>query len=150
MVCSKRECGISNAYLEKKRKMRRWPAQRSGRRQEEIFELSANELTTATLTLDSPNHHSQHLSKPDCQSTEVIKPQTQTPTVTPAENIPPHPGSSAIMALLTPGPIVSHVLMVLVAMLNICILSYDAGMINNLNSVKPYQDCAFICPTHFP
>ncbi|KAK7460216.1 hypothetical protein Landi51_00464 [Colletotrichum acutatum] len=44
------------------------------------------------------------------------------------------------MALLTPGPIISHVLMVLVAMLNICILSYDAGMINNLNSVKPYQD----------
>ncbi|KAJ0318067.1 hypothetical protein COL5a_010814 [Colletotrichum fioriniae] len=44
------------------------------------------------------------------------------------------------MALFTPGPIVSHVLMVLVAMLNICILSYDAGMINNLNSVKPYQD----------
>ncbi|KAJ3949619.1 uncharacterized protein N0V96_000742 [Colletotrichum fioriniae] len=44
------------------------------------------------------------------------------------------------MALFTPGPIVSHVLMVFVAMLNICILSYDAGMINNLNSVKPYQD----------
>ncbi|KAK1547577.1 hypothetical protein CPAR01_01544 [Colletotrichum paranaense] len=120
--------------------MRRWPAQRSDQRQEEIFELSANELTTATLTLDSPNHHNQHLSTPDCQSTETIKPQTQTPTVTPAENTPPHPGSSAIMALLTPGPIVSHVLMVLVAMLNICILSYDAGMINNLNSVKPYQD----------
>ncbi|KXH63569.1 hypothetical protein CSAL01_06214 [Colletotrichum salicis] len=44
------------------------------------------------------------------------------------------------MALFTPGPIVSHVLMVLVAMLNIFILSYDVGMINNLNSVKPYQD----------
>lgn len=42
------------------------------------------------------------------------------------------------MALLRLGPVVSHVLMVLVAMLNICILSYDAGMINNLNAVKPY------------
>ncbi|KAH7018778.1 hypothetical protein EDB80DRAFT_561512 [Ilyonectria destructans] len=42
------------------------------------------------------------------------------------------------MALLHLGPVVSHVLMVLVAMLNICILSYDAGMINNLNAVQSY------------
>ncbi|KAK7425530.1 hypothetical protein QQZ08_007971 [Neonectria magnoliae] len=44
------------------------------------------------------------------------------------------------MAPIRPGPVVSHVLMVLVAMLNICILSYDAGMINNLNAVQPYLD----------
>ncbi|KAK1690562.1 hypothetical protein BDP55DRAFT_651113 [Colletotrichum godetiae] len=120
--------------------MRRWPAQRSCQHQEEIFELSATELTTARLTLDSPNHHKHHLSIPDCQSTVTVKPQTQIPTVTPTKNIRPHSRPSPIMALFTPGPIVSHVLMVLVAMLNICILSYDAGMINNLNSVKPYQD----------
>lgn len=42
------------------------------------------------------------------------------------------------MALVRLSPIPAHVLMVFVAMLNICILSYDAGMINNLNAVKPY------------
>ncbi|KAK1624878.1 hypothetical protein BDP81DRAFT_436659 [Colletotrichum phormii] len=105
--------------------MRRWPAQRSGQHEEEIFELSANELTTARFTLDSPNHHKHHLSIPDCQSTETVKPQTQIPTVAPTKNTPPHPKPSTNMALFTPGPIVSHVLMVLVAMLNICILSYD-------------------------
>ncbi|KAF4816207.1 High-affinity glucose transporter [Colletotrichum siamense] len=44
------------------------------------------------------------------------------------------------MAVLSLGPVFSHILIVLVAMLNICILSYDAGMINNLNAVKPYND----------
>ncbi|KAI8287313.1 High-affinity glucose transporter [Colletotrichum sp. SAR11_57] len=44
------------------------------------------------------------------------------------------------MAVLSLGPVFSHILVVLVAMLNICILSYDAGMINNLNAVKPYND----------
>ncbi|KAF4834886.1 High-affinity glucose transporter [Colletotrichum tropicale] len=44
------------------------------------------------------------------------------------------------MAVLSLGPVLSHILIVLVAMLNICILSYDAGMINNLNAVKPYND----------
>ncbi|KAJ3538186.1 hypothetical protein NM208_g6018 [Fusarium decemcellulare] len=44
------------------------------------------------------------------------------------------------MALLSLGPIASHALMLLTAMLNICILSYDAGMINNLNKVQPYLD----------
>ncbi|KAF4964430.1 hypothetical protein FSARC_7616 [Fusarium sarcochroum] len=44
------------------------------------------------------------------------------------------------MPLVTPGPFVSHVLMLMTAMLNICILSYDAGMINNLNQVEPYYD----------
>ncbi|KAH0432200.1 hypothetical protein CcaCcLH18_06555 [Colletotrichum camelliae] len=44
------------------------------------------------------------------------------------------------MAVLNLGPVLSHILIVLVAMLNICILSYDAGMINNLNAVKPYND----------
>ncbi|RSL52702.1 hypothetical protein CEP51_015009 [Fusarium floridanum] len=42
------------------------------------------------------------------------------------------------MALLSLGPVVSHVLILVVAMCNICILSYDAGMINNLNAVQPY------------
>ncbi|KAJ4198868.1 hypothetical protein NW759_016223 [Fusarium solani] len=42
------------------------------------------------------------------------------------------------MALLSLGPVVSHVLILVVAMSNICILSYDAGMINNLNAVQPY------------
>ncbi|KAG5800901.1 hypothetical protein H9Q69_000028 [Fusarium xylarioides] len=42
------------------------------------------------------------------------------------------------MASTTRGPIFSHFLILLVAMLNICILSYDAGMINNLNKVQPY------------
>ncbi|KAM5343937.1 hypothetical protein ACJ41O_012474 [Fusarium nematophilum] len=42
------------------------------------------------------------------------------------------------MALLSLGPVASHVIILLVAMLNICILSYDAGMINNLNAVQPY------------
>lgn len=45
------------------------------------------------------------------------------------------------MASTTRGPILSHILILLVAMLNLCILSYDAGMINNLNKVKPYYDC---------
>ncbi|SCO82643.1 uncharacterized protein FRV6_06856 [Fusarium oxysporum] len=44
------------------------------------------------------------------------------------------------MASTTRGPIFSHILILLVAMLNLCILSYDAGMINNLNKVKPYYD----------
>ncbi|KAH7184083.1 general substrate transporter [Fusarium oxysporum] len=44
------------------------------------------------------------------------------------------------MASTTRGPILSHILILLVAMLNLCILSYDAGMINNLNQVKPYYD----------
>ncbi|KAJ4245922.1 hypothetical protein NW757_009779 [Fusarium falciforme] len=42
------------------------------------------------------------------------------------------------MALLSLGPVVSHALILVVAMSNICILSYDAGMINNLNAVQPY------------
>ncbi|UPK92427.1 hypothetical protein LCI18_003362 [Fusarium solani-melongenae] len=42
------------------------------------------------------------------------------------------------MALLSLGPVISHALILVVAMSNICILSYDAGMINNLNAVKPY------------
>ncbi|RKK97287.1 hypothetical protein BFJ68_g14075 [Fusarium oxysporum] len=44
------------------------------------------------------------------------------------------------MASTTRGPILSHILILLVAMLNLCILSYDASMINNLNKVKPYYD----------
>lgn len=44
------------------------------------------------------------------------------------------------MALLSLGPVVSHVLILVVAMCNICILSYDAGMINNLNTVKPFVE----------
>lgn len=44
------------------------------------------------------------------------------------------------MALLSLGPVASHVLILVVAMCNICILSYDAGMINNLNTVKPFVE----------
>lgn len=45
------------------------------------------------------------------------------------------------MASTNTSPIISHILILLVAMLNICILSYDAGMINNLNKVQPYFEC---------
>lgn len=44
------------------------------------------------------------------------------------------------MALLSLGPVASHALILVVAMFNICILSYDAGMINNLNGVKPFVE----------
>jgi len=44
------------------------------------------------------------------------------------------------MALLTLGPVASHALILVVAMCNMCILSYDAGMINNLNTVKPFVE----------
>lgn len=44
------------------------------------------------------------------------------------------------MALLSLGPVASHVLIMVVAMCNMCILSYDAGMINNLNTVKPFVE----------
>lgn len=46
----------------------------------------------------------------------------------------------SIMALLSLGPVASHVLIMVVAMCNMCILSYDAGMINNLNTVKPFVE----------
>lgn len=47
---------------------------------------------------------------------------------------------SSIMTLLSLGPVASHVLIMVVAMCNMCILSYDAGMINNLNTVKPFVE----------
>lgn len=50
------------------------------------------------------------------------------------------------MAFLTLGPLASHALILVVAMCNMCILSYDAGMINNLNTVKPFVERALTLP----
>lgn len=62
-----------------------------------------------------------------------------------------------MMAFLTLGPLASHALILVVAMCNMCILSYDAGMINNLNTVKPFVErtsplpnlitCALLTPS---